>query len=92
MLNLDKYRKSDEITLSPLYCGELWLIITLFQERVLRDSQKSVKRRMKNRMKVKSYILTKDSGMSIQDYVQEEGRLIPQFVTLCAKFIESEGE
>ena len=58
---------------------------------MLRDKQKYVRRKLKSRLKRQSYLSNKGSGMVLQDYVQAESQLVPKFVELCVKFLESEG-
>lgn len=58
---------------------------------MLRDKQKSVRRKMKSRIKRQSYLSNKGCGKTLQDYVQTEGQLIPRFVELCVKYLEAEG-
>lgn len=62
----------------------------MLKEKLIKEKQKSVRRKLKSRLKRQSYLF-KSSGMVLQDYVQEEGQLVPKFVELCVKFIESEG-
>lgn len=50
-----------------------------------------MRRKLKSRIKRQSYLF-KSSGMVLQDYVQAEGQLIPKFVELCVKYIETEGK
>lgn len=58
---------------------------------MLREKQKSVRRKMKSRLKRQSYLSNRGSGMTLQDHVQTEGQLIPKFVELCVKYLEAEG-